>query len=115
MMMIRSKAQPRQIEGERVGLHPAGQRDQRGHGQIGADGDEGAVAEVEHVHQPEHEGEAAGDDEDHHAHGERSDGERHPGGGVADQRKGDRRQHRHQQGREVVGAHDGDGLGSCSS
>ena len=105
------EAERREVEREAVGLHPAGQRQQRRHGEIGADGDEGAVAEVEHVHQPEHEREPAGDDEDHHAHGERGDRQRDPGGRVADQRQAAERQHRHQQQRQVVGPHDRNGLG----
>ena len=48
-------------------------RDQQKRRDIGAERDEGAVAEIEHVHQAEDEGEARRHDEDHHAHGESGD------------------------------------------
>ena len=55
---------------------------------IGADRDEGAVAEIEHVHQAEHQRQAGRHDEDHHAHGEARDRQRHPGRACrADQRQ----------------------------
>jgi hypothetical protein len=43
----------RQVEPERVGLHPRAERQHDARRHEGADGDEGAVAEVQHVHQAE--------------------------------------------------------------
>ena len=57
----------------------AGKRRRQRDGGIGADRDEGAVAEIEHVHQAEHQRQAGRDDEDDHAHGQAGEGQRHPG------------------------------------
>jgi hypothetical protein len=73
------EAERGEIEQQRVGLDPAGQRQQRRHGEIGAHRDKGAMAKIEDIHQAEHQGQAAGDHKDHGAHGEGGDGQRYPG------------------------------------
>ncbi len=67
-----------EIEPDDVGLHPGRERQQHQRRHVGADRDEGAVAEIEHVHQAEYEREAGRHDEDHHAHRESRDGQGQP-------------------------------------
>ena len=46
------------LSADGIGLRPAGQRTEHEERGVGAERDEGAVAEIEHVHQAEDEGEA---------------------------------------------------------
>ncbi|MGY3388581.1 hypothetical protein ACVWW6_001172 [Bradyrhizobium sp. USDA 3311] len=82
----RSRRQHREVHPERIGLNGRRKRCQHQGCDIGADGDEGAMTEIEHVHQAEHQRQPGGHDEDHHAHGEARGGQRQPGAGRADQR-----------------------------
>ena len=52
------------------GSGPVAHGAQHAGGHEGAQRDEHAVAEVQHVHQAEHQRQARGDDEDDHAHGQ---------------------------------------------
>ena len=79
-----------EIGPQRVGCRPGRQRRQHQRGDIGAERDEGAMAEIEHVHQAEHQRQPGGHGEDHHAHREAGDGERGEGRDRADEGRGDR-------------------------
>ena len=63
-------------------------------GDEGAQRDEHAVAEVQHVHQAEHQRQARGDDEDDHAHRQAGHGQRDPGRTRADEGQHQQRQQR---------------------
>ena len=60
------------------------------------------MAEIEHVHQAEDQREARRHHEDHHAHREPRDGQRHPGRGGRDERQRGERQQQRQQQRQIV-------------
>ncbi|MGY4449388.1 hypothetical protein ACVWZR_004048 [Bradyrhizobium sp. i1.3.1] len=77
----RCRRQHREVRPQRIRLHRGRERRQHEGCHIGADGDEGAVAEIEHVHQAEHQRQPRSHDEDHHAHGETRGGQRQPGAG----------------------------------
>ena len=91
-----------EIEPHRIRLHPSGERDEHQRRHVGADRDEGAMPEVEHVHQAEDEREAGSHHEDHHAHREPRNRQRHPRRARGDKwQRGERERHRQQQ-RQVV-------------
>ncbi|MCY1237956.1 hypothetical protein D9M72_506720 [compost metagenome] len=92
----------RQVQRQAVGLDPACQWQQDRGGHISAKRDEGAVAEVEHIHQAEHQRQAGRDDEDDHAHRQAGNGQRQPGRRAADQRIGKQHQQRRQRQRGPV-------------
>ena len=98
----RGRRQHRQICQQRVGLHASRQRQQHQGCDIGADRNEGAVAEIEHVHQAEHQRQPGRHDEDHHAHGEARHRQRHPGTCRSDQRQHRQRQNHRQQHRQHI-------------
>ena len=80
---------------------PAAEADEDAGRDVGAERDEEAVAEVQHVHQAEDERQPRGGDEDDHSHRQAGDGQREPGRRRADRRPGDEREddderHRHQ-------------------
>ena len=79
----------REVQGKRIGARPARKRRQHQGRGVGAERDEGAVAEIEHVHHAEDERQARGHGEDHHPHREPGGGQRHEGRGRADERRGD--------------------------
>ena len=54
----RAGASTPRLSQQRVRLHQAAQRQQHQRRDIGADRDEGAVAEIQHVHQAEHQRQA---------------------------------------------------------
>ena len=83
------RCQDGEICQQRFGLYPRRQRQQHQGGDIGADRDEGAVAEIEHVHQAEHQRQSGSHDENHHSHGEACDRQRHPRTSRSDQRQHD--------------------------
>src|SRR5205085_516032 len=64
--------------------------------------DEDTVPEIEHVHQPEHQRQPRGDDEDDHAHREAGHGQREPRRARADERQHQERQQRHERHRFPV-------------
>ena len=96
------RPQQRQVEPNGIRLRPAGQRTEHDERGVGAERNEDAVAEIDDVHQAEHQGQARGHEEDHHAHREPGDGERHPGRGTADEGQRQQRQGRHEQQRQPI-------------
>jgi hypothetical protein len=82
-----AQAEQTEIERERVGLRPTGQRAQHQKSRVGTQRDEHAVSEIDHVHEAEHQVRPRRHQEDHHPHGEPRDRERHPGREVAEQRR----------------------------
>ena len=81
--------QSQEVKRQRIGAYPRSKCREHGCSDEGTEGDEGRVAEVENVHQPENEAQSRGHEKDHHAHGKPRHGERHPGGEIADKRQRD--------------------------
>jgi len=78
--------------------------------EIGAEGDEAAMREIEHVHQAEDEGEPGRHQEQHHSHGDAGDGQGDPAA-AAHEGKRDKRDDGHEEiGRGFRGA-PGEGAG----
>ena len=89
-----------EIQRQRIRLRPRGERQKCQRGDISAQRNEGAVAEIEHVHHAEGERQAGGHREDHHAHreaGERQRRESRPG---PDEGRGDRSDDQRRQRRQ---------------
>jgi hypothetical protein len=91
-----------EIQRDRIGGGERRHRCEHRHGHEGAERDEQAVAEVQHVHQPEDQREPGSDDEDDHAHREARNGERRPARQAADQRQGRQRQQGREQQRHAL-------------
>ncbi|MNI51405.1 hypothetical protein D3C73_1061330 [compost metagenome] len=68
-----------QVHPQAARLGPVGHCSQHGRRQVGANGDEQTVAEVQDVHQPEDQRHAGRDDEDDHAHRQACERQRDPG------------------------------------
>ncbi len=88
-----------QIEQRRRTGGPVGHAGEDAGRDIGAECDEHAMAEIEHIHQAENQCQPRRDDEDDHAHRQPGNRQRDPTGRRADQRKSDCRQCEDQQQR----------------
>ena len=82
------RRQRQRVQRPAVRRQPAAEAGKHGGRDEGPEADEGGMAEVQDVHQPEDEAEPRGHQEQHHPHGEPRDGQRHPGRGRADQQEG---------------------------
>ncbi len=87
----RGEEEDGEIEQNGIGARPARERQQHQSRDIGAERDEGAVAEIEHVHHAEDQRQPRGHGEDHHAHRESRRGQRQEGRERADERRCDER------------------------
>ncbi len=73
------RAEGQQVEGQAVGGDQAGDCTEHADGQVRAERDEAGMGEVQHVHQAEDQGQAGCHQEQHHAHGQAGERQRHPG------------------------------------
>ena len=88
---------PTRLQRQRRRCGPGGHAAQHAGRDEGAERDEHAVAEVQHVHQAEHQRQARGDDEDDHPHRQAGDGQREPGATLSRSAGSASSQHRDQQ------------------
>jgi hypothetical protein len=90
------------IERKRSLVGPAGERDKHGDGDVGADGHESGVREIQHIHQAEDQRQPGRHHEQHDPHGEAGDGQRQPGPGSDRRQRGNDHQRRERMRRPLL-------------
>jgi hypothetical protein len=99
----RGEQEDGEVERKRVSARPFRQRQENEGRGIGAERDEGAVAEIEHVHHAEHKRKTGRHGENHHPHREPGRGQGHEGRERADERSGyERNEERRQRGQDLA-------------